>query len=217
MIRPLTVLALILTTLALAGCHSDQKSQAPGPIAMDAAALESWEIALVEARIEKNEQFTTAPDSPLPPDLKQGFEGLDYYFPAQDLRYRALLVAAAGTDTVILDKRKGAKVPYLRKGTVSFEHDGKSYTLSVFGPTEGDDYLWLPFYDATNGDTTYQGGRYLDLTQAADGTVELDFNRAYNPLCAYNPDAYNCTLPPPENRLSFPVDAGEKLLAAAAH
>ena len=58
---------------------------------------------------------------------------------------------------------------------------------------------------------TYAGGRYLDLQLEPDGTVELDFNFAYNPLCAYNPEGFNCTLPPDENRLDFPVLAGEKI------
>jgi uncharacterized protein (DUF1684 family) len=119
---------------------------------------------------------------------------------------------AANPDTIMLTKRAGQQVAYLRKGEVSFKHDGKVFSLAVFGPatTSDGDYLWLPFYDATNEAETYPGGRYLDLELATDGRVDLDFNYAYNPLCDYNPEKYNCTLPPPENRLPFPVRAGEK-------
>ncbi|MBK6899829.1 MAG: DUF1684 domain-containing protein [bacterium] len=107
-------------------------------------------------------------------------------------------------------------VPYVIKGKVTFAHEGKNHTLSVLGPADpkDGDYLWLPFYDETSGGETYGGGRYLDLELAADGTVEVDFNFAYNPLCDYNPEKYNCTLPPAGNRLPFAVKAGEKLFHA---
>jgi uncharacterized protein (DUF1684 family) len=84
----------------------------------------------------------------------------------------------------------------------------------VFGPANpaAGDYLWLPFFDGTSGRETYAGGRYLDIEVDAEGMVDLDFNYAYNPLCDYNPDRYNCTLPPPENTLPFAVEAGEKTL-----
>ena len=97
---------------------------------------------------------------------------------------------------------------------MNFSHGGKAHSLDVFGPadTSGGDYLWLPFFDATSGKETYAGGRYLDITVDAEGMVDLDFNYAYNPLCDYNPDRYNCTLPPTDNTLPFAVEAGEKTL-----
>ncbi len=214
MTRTLLLLALYLAWAPLGGCSESHNNQeAPGAVVMDAAALEAWEIALVEARIEKNEEYMTSPQTPLPVSLREGFEGLDYYFPVQELRFKVPFEVAPSPETVTLTKRKGESVPYLRKGTVRFQHAGKVHALAVFGPVKDDDHsLWLPFYDQTNGATTYGGGRYLDLQLAADGTVEVDFNRAYNPLCAYNPDGFNCTLPPEENRLPFAVEAGEKLL-----
>jgi uncharacterized protein (DUF1684 family) len=214
MTRTLMLFVLCLAWAPLGGCTEGKDAKdAPGAVVMDTQALETWEIALVETRIGKNEEFTTSPQSPLPASLREGFEGLDYYFPVQELRFQVPFAAAPSAETVSLTKRKGQSVPYLRKGTVRFQHAGKVHTLAVFGPAEGDDAsLWLPFYDQTNGKTTYPGGRYLDLQLAPDGTVEVDFNRAYNPLCAYNPEGFNCTLPPEENRLPFSVEAGEKLL-----
>lgn len=214
MIRTPLIFMLCLAWAPLGGCSEGQ--DAPGPVVMDEATLETWEIALVETRIEKNEEFMSSPQTPLPASLREGFEGLDYYFPVQELRFRVPFEPAPSAQTVNLTKRKGESVPYLRKGTVRFRHADKVHTLAVFGPAQGDDgSLWLPFYDQTNGTATYGGGRYLDLELATDGTVEVDFNRAYNPLCAYNPDGFNCTLPPDENRLPFAVEAGEKLLAGA--
>jgi uncharacterized protein len=214
--RPLLSVVPVLLVIALSpsvGCGS--RDTAPGPVVMDEKQHEAWEIALVEMRIDKNEEFADAARSPLPADRLPGFEGLNYYFPKPELRFRTKLVPGGGAGTVTLTKRKGEQVPYVRKGTVAFTHEGKVHKLTVFGPadTSQGDYLWLPFYDATTGKETYGGGRYLDLKTDAEGLVEIDFNYAYNPLCDYNPDAYNCTLPPKENTLPFAVEAGEKLFA----
>ena len=68
-------------------------------------------------------------------------------------------------------------------------------------------YLFVPFTDLTNGESTYGGGRYLDLEGPLGNAVELDFNRAYNPYCAYG-GAYSCPIPPIENHLGVAVRAG---------
>ncbi len=124
------------------------------------------------------------------------------------------LVRAAAADTVLLDKAKGDEVPYIVRGTVTFRHGDADHTLTVYGPADGTDHLWLPFFDASNKTETYPGGRYLDLTRADDGTVDLDFNYAYNPYCDYDHARWNCTLPPPVNTLPFAVTAGEKRFGA---
>jgi uncharacterized protein (DUF1684 family) len=68
----------------------------------------------------------------------------------------------------------------------------------------------FPFKDATNGKSTYGGGRYINLTAPLDKQVILDFNLAYNPSCAYGSDRYSCSLPPKENFLQVEINAGEK-------
>jgi uncharacterized protein (DUF1684 family) len=206
---------LLLSTFLLIGCGG--KEEAPGPMAMSPEVFEAWEIALVEMRIEKNEQFFKPETSPIKAEELEGFEGLNYYFPQAELRFQTPFMAEAGNDTVSLTKKKGQTVSYLRRGKVAFTYQDQVYTLEVFGPTdttEGD-FLWLPFYDETSGKDTYGGGRYLDLKVDAEGLVDLDFNYAYNPLCDYNPDKYNCTLPPLANKLGFAVEAGEKTFRAA--
>ena len=72
-----------------------------------------------------------------------------------------------------------------------------------------EDVMRLDFRDETNGDTTYVGGRFLVVDMPKDGKVIVDFNRAYNPPCAYT-DFATCPLPPPENRLPIRIEAGEK-------
>jgi len=208
---PMSALVVLILAAALsAGCGSKEK--APGPVAMSPEEFESWEIALVEMRIDKNEEFLRPEHSPLRAGDIEGFEGLNYYFPKAELRFKTPLTAAAGTDTVRLTKRKGQVVPYIRRGQVAFTYLERVHRLDVFGPadTSGGDYLWLPFFDATSGKDTYGGGRYLDVKIDAQGLVDLDFNYAYNPLCDYNPEKFNCTLPPAGNKLSFAVEAGEK-------
>lgn len=212
---PLSAFFILMMSAALmTGCG--EKEKAPGAVAMGPEEFEAWEIALVEMRIEKNEEFSDPQTSPLAAGALEGFEGLNYYFPLAELRFRTPLVAGAGTDTVGLTKRKGQVVPYLKRGTVAFSHNDKVHRLEVFGPVDprDGDYLWLPFFDATSGKATYGGGRYLDLKVDADGTVDLDFNYAYNPLCDYNPDRYDCTLPPAGNTLPFAVEAGEQSFGA---
>jgi uncharacterized protein (DUF1684 family) len=74
---------------------------------------------------------------------------------------------------------------------------------------EGEDEYFLPFRDRTSGHETYGAGRYVEVAPARDGRVVVDFNYAYNPNCAYSPD-WSCPLPPPENWLKVPLEAGEK-------
>jgi uncharacterized protein (DUF1684 family) len=204
------ILVLTLSVALLSGCG--EKVEAPGPLAMTPEEFEAWEIALVEMRIEKNEDFFRPATTPLRAEDLEGFEGLNYYFPKSDLRFKVPYAAEAGTDTVGLTKRKGQVMSYIRRGKVAFTYEGTVHQLDVFGPADASqgDYLWLPFFDATSGKDTYGGGRYLDVKIDDEGLVDLDFNYAYNPLCDYNPDGFNCTLPPAGNKLDFAVEAGEK-------
>ena len=94
-------------------------------------------------------------------------------------------------------------------GAVVFEHDGETYRIDAVAEP-GDEELFLIFGDATSGHETYGGGRYLYVDAPdADGRIDLDFNRAYNPPCAFTPYA-TCPLPPIQNRLDLRIEAGEK-------
>jgi len=209
------LLSLALMVGACGGSDSEQNAAtgpAPGSLVMDEAQHEAWEISLVEMRIEKNEDFADPRRTPLPTAALDDFEGLNYYLPFPEMRFRTPLLAEAGSDTVMLTKRAGQEVPYIKRGTVRFHWQDADHSLDVFGPVnpQGEDYLWLPFFDATSGKETYGGGRYLDIEVDDEGMVDLDFNFCYNPLCDYNAERYNCTLPPVGNTLPFPVNAGEK-------
>lgn len=208
-IRPLWITLALGLSLFWSGCA---KTPIPGPLAMNDEETERWEIALVEWRIEKNEDFMDPQRSPLASAMLADFEGLDYYYPDPSFRYRLPLEAAAAGDTLHLSLRRGEQAAYLVKGTLKFRHARQALALTVLSAVQDPDKLWLPFFDLTNGESTYGGGRYLDLELAADGTVEVDFNKAYNPLCAYDAERWNCALPPAVNTLPLRVEAGEKLL-----
>jgi uncharacterized protein (DUF1684 family) len=96
-------------------------------------------------------------------------------------------------------------------GAVVFQRGGRTYRLQALEGADGG--LFLIFADRTNGHGSYGAGRYLDASAPdAGGRVRLEFNRAYNPPCAFTPFA-TCPLPPPENRLDLAIPAGEKAYA----
>src|SRR5262249_51334993 len=113
----------------------------------------------------------------------------------------------AAPDTVRFVTSKGTFEPYLRAGHVRFTHRGTPLDLSVYRSPAGD--WFLPFTDATTGEATYGAGRYLDLDAPPGASPSIDFNRAYNPYCAYNA-SWVCPVAPPENHLQVSVEAGEK-------
>jgi uncharacterized protein (DUF1684 family) len=99
-------------------------------------------------------------------------------------------------------------------GAIEFVRDGKTYRIEATGEPEGE--LFLVFADRTSGHGSYAAGRFMDTPGPdAQGKVVLDFNRAYNPPCAFTPFA-TCPLPPPENRLDLPISAGEKAYVPVA-
>jgi uncharacterized protein (DUF1684 family) len=110
-----------------------------------------------------------------------------------------------------------ARKPIYRKyGCVEFELNGRKHRLTVYQNKAlrkkpgFEDYLFIPFNDLTNGKESYGGGRYLDFRIPKNSSVELDFNLAYNPYCAYA-DRYSCPIPPVENKLLIEIRAGEKV------
>ena len=100
-------------------------------------------------------------------------------------------------------------------GAVEFTRDGKTFRIEALD--EGEDTLFLVFADRTNGHGSYGAGRFLDIPRPdAQGNVQVDFNHAYNPPCAFTAFA-TCPLPPPENRLDLSITAGEKAYRKSPH
>lgn len=109
-------------------------------------------------------------------------------------------------------------------GTVSFKINDSTYKLNIYQSQDllkdpnYKDYLVLLFTDATTGKETYEAGRYIDFTtkDIQNNQLVIDFNKAYNPYCAYEKGKYNCPIPPIENRLPVAIMAGEKIYAKPA-
>jgi uncharacterized protein len=136
------------------------------------------------------------------------FEGIDHWPVDPAWRVTARLEPTPGRMVDVPDVL-GALDPEESPGDLVFEIGGSTHRLqAVPGGDAGE--LWLIFGDATNGDETYEGGRYLYTDPPdADGAVVVDFNRAYNPPCVFTPYA-TCPLPWPANRLAIRVEAGER-------
>lgn len=156
---------------------------------------------------KEKDNFFAGGHSPLPEDVRLAFDGLKYFDPDENLDLE-LVVDPSDGEAIEVQTSDGGTRRYTRAGLVSFDVNGEEVQLTLF-TTAGDSGYFLPFRDATSGKESYGAGRYLDLDEAVDGKIAIDFNMAYNPYCAYS-EAYSCPLPPSENWLTVPIKAGEK-------
>ena len=171
---------------------------------------EAYLAKLREARRQKDQTLHNAPDSPIPGAQRATFAGLRYFAPGADFRVTASITRLPALLPQPLAMSLGAPEAYQRWGTAEFDLGGQPQKLTLLQKA-GDQQLFVPFTDPTNGAQTYGAGRYLDvpLPSAEANEIVLDFNQAYSPYCAYNHD-YSCPRPPAENRLTVPVTAGEQ-------
>ncbi|HEX6329921.1 MAG TPA: DUF1684 domain-containing protein [Actinomycetota bacterium] len=171
---------------------------------------------LEEFRRDKDEFFRDHPQSPLTDEQRRAFDGLRYFPENPSLEIRAPL-ETDGVDAdedLVMATTTGGEQHYRRAGVVRFEVEGRPAQATLFASRDTPE-LFLPFRDATSGSESYGAGRYLEVEPPSlDGTVHVDFNYAYNPYCAYNPD-WSCPIPPGENWLSVPIRAGEAAFPGA--
>lgn len=164
-----------------------------------------------------NEEFRDTAHTPLPAEHRAQFSELERFAPDARFRVKARYTAKRGEPfgmTTTTERRP----QYEAIGVLRFRIAGRKERLTVYRNIDlikkagYEDYLFVPFTDLTNGESTYGGGRYLDLRAPLAAEVELDFNRAYNPYCAYG-GRYSCPIPPAENHLGVRVEAGVKAFA----
>jgi uncharacterized protein (DUF1684 family) len=171
---------------------------------------------LEDFRRDKDAFFRDDPRSPLLPEQRAAFEGLSY-FPANDALVIRAPLESDGVDLeeeIVMPTTTGGHQSYRRAGVVRFEVDGEPARVTLFS-SAGSEELFLPFRDATSGHESYGAGRYIEVEWTAlDGSVEVDFNYAYNPYCAYNPE-WSCPIPPGENWLAVAIRAGERSFPGA--
>jgi uncharacterized protein (DUF1684 family) len=176
------------------------------------SAPDGWLDDLKRHRADKDEFFGDHPQSPIPPDQREDFEGLTYFDPNPDYRFEVEIREHETKQTITVATTTEGEREYVEWGEFGFTVDGTDCTLQVYSRGEDDEGLWLPFRDETSGDETYGAGRYLELDaedRTDDGRWVVDFNRAYSPFCAYN-EAYECPLVPMANWLDVEIRAGEQ-------
>jgi uncharacterized protein (DUF1684 family) len=136
------------------------------------------------------------------------FSGLNYWPVEPSWRISGHFRRHAEGKTLSIMDISGFFAEQPNVGVIEFERDGRQFQLQAIGRPGG--ALFVMFADRTSGHGSYPAGRYIDAAAAnADGSVVLDFNRAYNPPCAFTPFT-TCPLPPQQNRLDLAVSAGEK-------
>ncbi|TJZ60399.1 peptide deformylase [Sphingobacterium olei] len=170
--------------------------------------------ALEHYRNQQKETFLKDDFGPL---RKENIPYLDYYPANNNYIVDADVELLQAEPTFRMPTYDGTSNPYKRYALIHFTIDNERHTLTAYqsvdlfkNPTY-QNYLFLPFLDSTNGEQTYEGGRYieLDASNMKNNSITVDFNRAYNPYCAYS-SGYRCPQPPAENTLTIPILAGEK-------
>jgi uncharacterized protein (DUF1684 family) len=173
--------------------------------------LERREEKLKAFRQKRDKFFKEDFHSPLKEVDRKKFQGLRYY--PIDLNYA--MVGRIERYSVEprplytnLPTNKGNVRKYVKYGRFKFKWMGKGYALQIYRPLGGGE-LFAPFKDKTSETETYPHGRYLYIESMPGREVLIDFNRAYNPFCAFN-GKYTCPFAPEENRIDIPIRAGEK-------
>jgi uncharacterized protein (DUF1684 family) len=162
---------------------------------------------LTEYRTEKDEFFRRHPQSPLTPEQRSGFIGLNYFPENEALRLEVQIEPFDDQQPMEMQTSTGGVQEYIRHGRFRFQVDGQDAELTIYRNEHG---YFLPFVDSLAGKDTYPAGRYLEPEAVTGNRFFVDFNLAYNPYCAYN-EMWSCPSTPPENRLKVPIRAGEKI------
>ncbi len=175
---------------------------------------QTYEETIRTSRQSKIQRFINNPATPLAADDVQY---LHYYEPDPAYRVQAVIELLHNEYPFRIPTSDGTSKEYVRYAKARFSIGTDTVDLTLYRSTDFAfnaalrNHLFLPFTDLTNGEDTYGGGRYIDLSVAdiRDGHIEIDFNDSYNPYCAYS-SGYRCPVPPRENDLSIAIRAGEK-------
>ncbi|MFC4436113.1 MULTISPECIES: DUF1684 domain-containing protein [Natrialbaceae] len=186
----------------------------------DSIDVDEWRDELESKRAEKDEFFAEHPQSPIPPEDRDGFDGLEYFSPDSDYRVAATATVHDDPEVVLMDTTADREMRYLRTVTLEFElerddEDLEDGTFELAGyqlESPDEEPIFIPFRDKTTGQQSYRGGRYMELAPDRDletgDELVVDFNLAYTPFCAYS-ETFDCPLPPEENWLEIAIPAGE--------
>ena len=177
------------------------------------APNEAWREELETERHMKNEFMARHRESPFIGG-RVPFHDLVYFAPDPAYRVEAKLERVSPPAEAYLRTNRDNQAVMRYLGDLAFTLQGRSLRLRLYHAGEGvGTSVFVPFRDATSGRESYGAGRYLTLELNEDDVYDLDFNRAFNPYCAYTDD-YECAFPPAENDLPVAIRAGEKVWAA---
>jgi uncharacterized protein (DUF1684 family) len=186
-----------------------------GLLTTEAVAQTSFVDQLSRHRETYKKDLLAASGGPLTEEGDLAY--VQFYAPDSTYRITASVERIPNAQPFEMPTYNGKTRPHVAYALLSFKINGKPQQLTLYRNLNAirlpqfRDYLFLPFKDATSGTETYGGGRYLDLRvgDIQNGQVTLDFNKAYNPYCAFV-EGYPCPIPPKNNVLAVPIKAGEK-------
>ncbi|MEZ4980971.1 MAG: DUF1684 domain-containing protein [Saprospiraceae bacterium] len=155
---------------------------------------------------------------------REDLQYLRFFDPDKEYSVQATFQRTKDAKPFDMATYSGVTKPYVQYGWLTFKIKGQTVKMAIYQSLnlrvmpQYRDYLFLPFKDLTNGESTYGGGRYMDFKTGdiKDGKMKIDFNKAYNPWCAFS-DGYSCPIPPKENHLNIEILAGEKKYAKENH
>lgn len=175
----------------------------------------SFQKEIEAFRLKYKNDFLTDDNSPL---SKKDTAFLRFFSPNEKFKLKAKFSKIENSTPFEMATYSGKTKTFIKYGKLDFKIDSIDLSLFVYRnlklaeTKEYKDYLFIPFKDLTCGEESYGGGRYIDILVQdilADNTLTLDFNKCYNPYCAFS-SGYNCPIPPKENWLELSVKAGEK-------
>lgn len=201
--KPKNILALFIAAVILAA------------VAYTLTSTESPEAYIEKIEAERERQFKFIRfniESPLTDSQKMAFKKLNFYPIDPTYKVKARMIPVENKKVREVPLTDGSKEKYIEHSFVEFSFDGtKTNRLLLLQAMNEPDKrnFFLAFADGTSAIETYGGGRYINARQDGKNSITLDFNLAYNPYCAYNPD-FACPIPPKENLLEIDIPAGEK-------
>jgi uncharacterized protein len=201
--KPKNILTILIAAVVLAA------------VTYTLTSTESPEAYLEKIEAERERQFKFIRfnvESPLNDSQKMAFKKLNFYPIDPTYRVKAKMIPVENKKVRELPLTDGSVEKYIEHSFVEFSFDGaKTNRLLLLQAMNEPDKrnFFLAFTDDTSAKETYGGGRYINARQDGKNSITLDFNLAYNPYCAYNPD-FACPIPPKENMLSIAIPAGEK-------
>ncbi|MET2985814.1 DUF1684 domain-containing protein [Aureibaculum conchae] len=177
--------------------------------------FDDYVASIKDYQHKMNREFSDPEESPLTEEDRKKFKNLDFFPIDSTYKVTANFVRTPNEKAFEMPTTTSSTNIEVKYAEAHFTLMGKKLKLSIYQSQslkfeeQYKNYLFLPFTDITNGEETYGGGRYIDLEIPEGKTIIIDFNKAYNPYCTYNP-SYSCPIPPEENDLAIAIKAGVK-------